>query len=75
MTASNENDPSAESLEEMPEIDDVRYRQRPGRGHHVGLNADSIIAIDPDVWPHFGSAEAVNEALRQLIAAKTTNGT
>jgi hypothetical protein len=29
------NEPSAESLEEMPEIDEHRFRRLPGRGHHV----------------------------------------
>jgi hypothetical protein len=67
-------EPTAESLEEMPEIDDERFRRRSGRGHHAHRSAGEIIAIDPDVWSHFGSADAVNDALRQLVAAKKAAG-
>jgi hypothetical protein len=69
-----QTEPSAESLQEMPEISDVRFRRRPGRGHHVDRNVGEIIAIDADVWSHFGSAEAVNDALRQIVAGKKTAG-
>jgi hypothetical protein len=62
-------EPSDESLEEMPEIDGSRFRRRPGRGHHTHLRAGTEVTIDPDIWPHFGSAEAVNEALRALVEA------
>jgi hypothetical protein len=64
-------EPSAESLAEMPEVtDEVRFRRIPGRGHHTGLRAGDLVRIDPDVWPHFGSAEAVNNALRKLVAER-----
>lgn len=63
-----QNEPSAESLEQMPEIDDPRFRRRPGRGHHASSSAGEIVAIDADLWSHFGSAEAVNDALRRLIS-------
>jgi hypothetical protein len=65
-----QTDPSPESLEEMPEVNDERFRRRPGRGHHVDRSAGEIVAIDPDLWSHFGSAEAVNDALRQVVAKK-----
>jgi hypothetical protein len=67
-------EPSAESLEEMPEIDDERFRLRPGRGHHAHRNVGEIVAIDADVWSHFGSADAVNDALRQIVAGKKAAG-
>ena len=67
-------EPSAESLEEMPEIDDERFRRRPGRGHHADRKANQIVAIDDDLWAHFGSAEAVNDALRQIVASKKAAG-
>jgi len=67
-------EPSAESLEEMPEIDDARFKRRPGRGHHAQCSAGEIVAIDPDLWSHFGSAEAVNDALRQIVASKKAAG-
>ena len=63
-------EPSAESLVDMPEIDDQRFRRRPGRGHHATRNAGEIVAIDADLWSQFGSAQAVNDALRQVLAAK-----
>lgn len=67
-------EPSAESLEEMPEINDARFKRRPGRGHHAQRNSGEIVAIDPDLWSHFGSAEAVNDALRQIVASKKAAG-
>ena len=65
-----QNEPTAESLEEMPEIDDQRFRRRPGRGHHTGRSAGEIVTIDAELWSHFGSAEAVNDALRRVVADK-----
>lgn len=69
-----QNDPSAESLEEMPEINDERFRRRPGRGHHVDRSTGEIVMIDADLYAHFGSAEAVNDALRQVMASKKAAG-
>jgi hypothetical protein len=65
-----QDEPSPESLEEMPEIDDQRFRRLPGRGHHVNRSPGAIVAIDPELWAHFGSAEAVNDALRRVVAEK-----
>ncbi len=69
-----QTDPRDESLEEMLEIDDQRFRRRPGRGHHVERDAGQIVAIDADLLAHFGSAEAVNGALRQIVASKKAAG-
>ena len=63
-----QDEPSAESLEEMPEIDDQRFRRRPGRGHHASRSVGAIVTIDAELWSHFGSAEAVNDALRRVVA-------
>ena len=60
--------PSEESLEQMPEIDDERFRRRPGRGHRAQLTVGSIVTIDREIWAHFGSSQAVNEALQRLVA-------
>jgi len=60
-------EPGVESLAEMPEITDARFRRRPGRGHHAARSVGEIVAIDSDLWPHFGSQRAVNEALRRLV--------
>jgi len=62
-------EPSAESLAEMPELDPSKLRRRPGRGHHAHLQGGELVAVDPDLWPYFGSTEAVNAALRGLVEA------
>ena len=62
-------EPSAESLEEMPEIDLSKLRRRPGRGHHAHLRTGELVAVDADLWPYFGSTEAINAALRGLVEA------
>ena len=69
-----QNDPSAESLEEMPELNDERFQRRPGRGHHADRSAGEIVTIDADLYAHFGSAKAVNDALRQVVASKKATG-
>ncbi len=64
-------EPSAESLTEMPEVtDERRFRRVPGRGHHTNLRAGDLVRIDSDLLSYFGSAEAVNEALREVVAAR-----
>jgi hypothetical protein len=65
--ATEQTEPTAESLAEMPEIEEKRFRRRPGRGHHAARSAGEIVAIDTDLWPHFGSQRAVNEALRRIV--------
>jgi hypothetical protein len=60
-------EPTAESLAEMPEISEQRFRRRPNRGHHAARSVGEIVAIDTDLWPHFGSQRAVNDALRRLV--------
>ena len=65
--ASEPPDPPDASLAEMPEINDARFRRCPGRGHHASLSVGEVVAIDTDLWPHFGSQKAVNEALRRIV--------
>jgi hypothetical protein len=65
--AIEDSEPSAESLAEMPEINNGRFRRRPGRGHHTSRSVGEIVAIDTDLWPHFGSQRAVNDALRRIV--------
>jgi hypothetical protein len=36
--------------------------------HHVNRSAGEIVTIDAEFWVHFGSAEAVNDALRRAVA-------
>jgi hypothetical protein len=68
--------PSAESLRAFPEVDFSKLsRGRRGKYAHLmtGRSVHAVV-IDPAVWPHFGSAEAANAALRTLVelAAKAT---
>ncbi len=42
----NPDEPSPESLADMPELDDQRFRRRPGRGHHARLTS-AAREIDP----------------------------
>ena len=63
-------EPSAESLAELPELDESRFRRIPGRGHHAHRRLGETVTIDDDVWDYFGSAEAINEALRRVMSDK-----
>lgn len=65
-----QDEPSPESLEEMPELDDQRFRRLPGHGHHVNRSLGEIVTIDPELWAYFGSAEAVNDALRHVVSER-----
>jgi len=69
-------EPSPESLREIPEVDFSKLRRgRRGKYAHL-MTGESVhaVVIDPSVWPHFGSADAVNTALKMLVelAAKAT---
>ena len=64
------NEPTDASLQEMPEISEPRFHRRPGRGHHASRSAGEIVAIDAELWSHFGSAEAINDALRRMVAER-----
>ena len=65
--ANEQLEPTQASLEEMPELNEPRFRRRPGRGHHANRSTGEIVLIDADLWSHFGSAEAVNDALRRVV--------
>jgi hypothetical protein len=65
------DEPSEESLRDMPELDFDKLKPL-GRGRHAHLATGKMVhhvTIDPDLWPYFGSAEKVNEALRALVTA------
>lgn len=64
--------PSRASLKEIPEVDFSKVRRLPGRGRYAHLSTGRMIhavAIEPDLWPHFGSAKAINAALRAFVEA------
>ena len=65
--ATDTGEPSAESLAEMPEVTQPRFRKRPGRGHHTERSLGNIVLIDEDVWEHFKTARVVNDALKRIV--------
>ncbi len=70
-------EPSAESLRAFPEVD-FSQLQRGHRGKYAHLltgDAVRAVVIDQDLWEHFGSARAINSALRMLVGlAMKTRG-
>lgn len=64
----SEDEPSAESLEEIPEVDFGRGIQ-PHRYARLQTGYRYTVHLEPDLWEHFGSADEVKAALRALIAA------
>src|SRR5580704_1952461 len=44
-------EPSDESLA-LPEIDDQRFRRRPGRGHRTARSVGEVVTIEADLWSH-----------------------
>jgi hypothetical protein len=66
-------EPSRASLREMPEIDFAKVRTL-ARGKYAekARRSFAVALIDPAVFAHFGSSEAVNAALRALIDASKT---
>ena len=62
-----QDEPSPESLAEMPEMDFSRAI-RPNK--LAGLRGDfkQAVFLDQELWAHFGSEERVLEALRMLVA-------
>jgi hypothetical protein len=64
-------EPSDQSLAEMPEVtDERRFRRVAGRGHHASLRAGELVRIEPDLLAYFGSGEAVNKALREVVSER-----
>lgn len=67
--ASKRREPSKESLQSIPEVDFSRLRRgKRGKYAHLSVGTDAhAIVIDEDIWRHFGSATAINKALRALV--------
>ena len=58
------------SLRAIPEVDFSKL-VRGRRGRYADLltgDQTHMVVIDRDLWPHFGSAAKVNDALRMLVA-------
>jgi hypothetical protein len=59
-------EPTAESLEEMPEVD-FSSGIRPNRYANLRGDFDRAVFIDEETWEHFGTEERIQEALRLLV--------
>lgn len=58
----------AQALEEIPEVDFSRGIQ-PHRYARLRGGYRYTVFLEPELWEHFGSAEAVKAALRALVNA------
>lgn len=64
------DEPSAASLREMPEVRDWSRATRGKFAKRFPRDAHAVV-IDAEVWAHFGSAAAVNDALRQVVKTES----
>lgn len=64
--AKTPNEPSPESLEDIPEVD-FSKGIRPNRYANLRGDFKHAVFLDADLWRHFGSEEKVLEALRLLV--------
>lgn len=62
----NPIEPSAESLDEIPEQDFSRGI-RPNRYANLRGDFRHAVFLDREIWDHFGTEERVVEALRLLV--------
>ncbi len=60
------DEPSEESLAEMPEVD-FSKAIRPNRYANLRGAYKHAVFVNPEVFAHFGSEERINEALRLLV--------
>jgi hypothetical protein len=68
-TQTNPEEPSAESLAEMPEVDLARQRVL-GRGRHRQRKTGKrAVFVDEAIARRFDSDSEIEEALRALLAA------
>jgi len=63
-------EPTKQSLHEMPEVD-VEAMRRLSRGKYAAKARRSfaVALVEPELFAHFGSSEAVNAALKALVDA------
>ncbi len=62
----NLNEPSEESLAEMPEVD-FSKAIRPNRYANLRGDYKNAVFLESELFEHFGSEERVREALRLLV--------
>ena len=63
-----QREPSAASLREIPEVHFSRAIQ-PHRYARLRTDYRYTVFLEPELWNHFGSADAVKAALRALVDA------
>lgn len=66
-------EPSAESLEEIPETD-FSEAVRPNRYANLRGEFEHAVFLDRELWEHFGSEERVREVLRLLVSLGKRGG-
>ena len=66
MHSESTNEPTPESLAELPELDFSRAI-RPNRYANLRGAFAHAVFLDPELWAHFGSEQRVLEALRLLV--------
>ena len=64
----SKTEPTAASAEEIPEVDFSRGIQ-PHRYACLRGDYQYMVFLEPELWRHFGSADAVKAALRALVDA------
>lgn len=68
MSGVDSDEPSAESLKEIPEVDFSRGIQ-PHRYARLRGDYQYTVFLEPKLWDHFGSPEAVKAALWAVVEA------
>ena len=66
-------EPSAASLRDIPEVDFAKLRRIGRRGRYAHLATGAMVhavVVEAELWEHFGSAKAVNAALRAFVEAQ-----
>jgi hypothetical protein len=61
--------PARDDLGDIPEVDFSRGIQ-PHRYARLRSGYRYIVRLEPDLWRHFGSPDAVEAALREVVARR-----
>ncbi len=65
-TSEKNNEPSEESLAELPEVD-FSSAIRPNRYANLRGSFRHAVFLEPELYAHFGSEDRVKEALKLLV--------
>ena len=65
-----QTEPSKRSLREIPEVDLSKARRlRRGKYAEKARRSFAVAIVSPELFARFGSSEAINVALRAVVAA------